>query len=428
VLLHSRRTAGYRELSPSRLSSYLMSLPDLTTRLGDRPTSWKIEQVRDNDMNLVMLVEGPGGGLCVKQAVPSVMIGGETIAVPVERSIFEEAALTLLHRLAPGCVPEILHFDSEQFLLVTELLGGHRNLRKALIEGRCFPKLAEQAGGFLARSLFATSALGMAEAERRERVAFFAGNGEMREITEQLIFAGPFGWSGDPSWTSPELDGEVRAIRGDAELKRRVADLKLKFVSAPEALLHGDLHTGSLMVRDDDLKVIDFEFAQFGPIGFDIGLLLGNLLIAYFSQGGHAGGDDSRDEVEEWLLEAVERTWTVFHYGFLELWRGMGEGEALPAALFEGPGGRDHLRLMQRDYMRRIFEDALRFAGLVILRRILGVRPVIDLTSIAVRDRRATAERCALLLARELVKDAHHVDDMAEVTAAARQIRNEAAA
>lgn len=428
MLLHSRPIAGYRELSPTRLSSYLMSLPDLTRRLGERHTSWRIEQIRDNDMNLVFLVEGPAGRLCVKQAVPSVMIGGETLAVPLERSIFEEAALTLHQRITPGRVPLILHFDSEQFLLVTEHLGGHRNLRKAMIEGRRFPKLAEQAGDFLARSLFATSALGMVEAERRERVAFFASNGGMREITEELIFAGPFGWSGKASWSSPELDGDVRAIRGDAELKRRVADLKLKFVSAPEALLHGDLHTGSFMVRDDDLKVIDFEFAQFGPIGFDIGLLLGNLMIAYFSQGGHAGAGGPRDEVEEWLLATIERTWSAFHDGFLELWRGTGEGAALPSALFEGPGGLDHLHLMQRDVMRRIFEDALRFAGLAILRRTLGARPVIDFTAIAARDRRASAERSALLLARELVKDAHHVDDMAEVTAAARQIRNDAAA
>lgn len=424
MLLHSRRIAGYREMSPHRLASYLMSVPDLAARLGARTTDWRIEQVRDNDMNLVFLVEGPEGRLCVKQAVPSVMIGGETLAVPLERSIFEEAALTLCHRHVPGRAPEILHLDSEQFLLVTEHLGGHVNLRKALAEGRRFPRLAEQAGDFLARSLFATSAFGMGEAEKRERVAFFAGNGGMREVIEQLMFAQPFAWSGDAAWISPELDGEVRAVRDDALLKRRVAELKLKFAGVAGALLHGDLHTGSFMVRADDLKVIDFEFAQFGPIGFDVGLFLGSLLIAYFGQAGSP--DDRREESESWLLTTIERTWSVFHDRFLEQWRAIGQGEALPSPLFEGPGGLDNLRLMQRNVMREIFEDALRFAGLEILRRIIGPRPVVDFAGIATRERRASCERQALLLARELVKDADHVDDLSEVTAAARQLRNDA--
>jgi 5-methylthioribose kinase len=51
-------------------------------------------------------------------------------------------------------------------------------------------------------------------------------------------------------WTSPQLDAEAAGIRGDAALKRAVSALKLKFLSRAEALLHGDLHTGSIMVTE----------------------------------------------------------------------------------------------------------------------------------------------------------------------------------
>ncbi len=46
-----------------------------------------------------------------------------------------------------------------------------------------------------------------------------------------------------------------------------------------QALIHGDLHTGSIMVNEQDTKVIDPEFAFYGPMGFDVGTLLANLLL-----------------------------------------------------------------------------------------------------------------------------------------------------
>ncbi|HEX6142230.1 MAG TPA: S-methyl-5-thioribose kinase [Geminicoccaceae bacterium] len=423
VLLHGRPPAGYRELSPSRLASYLLELPELAAALGGRPQLWRIEQVRDNDMNLVFMVDGPGGQLCVKQALPSVRLGGRTVAVPLERTIFEEAALTFYRRIAPERMPRVLHYDSEQFILVMEQLVGYDSLRRALVAGRRFDHLAGQVGAFLADSLFATSDLGMPALEKRERLAFFCGNGELRHITEELVFTDPFGATAAGAWLSPELDPEVRELRNDQDMKRAVAALKLKFLAQPQALLHGDLHTGSLMVSRSDVKVIDAEFAGFGPIGFDIGMLLGNLLIAYFTQAGRASAEDPREATEAWILEVVQRIWSVFAERFVDLWRGAAGGDGVPAVLFEGPGGADSRRVMEQSYMRGLFEDAVRFAGLAMVRRVIGVRPVIDLTTIPDRARRATAERRILLLARELIKDAQHVEDLAQVAMVAREIR-----
>ena len=52
-------------------------------------------------------------------------------------------------------------------------------------------------------------------------------------------------------------------------------------------MIHGDLHTGSIMVTATETRVIDPEFAFYGPMGFDIGAVIGNLLLAYFAQAGH---------------------------------------------------------------------------------------------------------------------------------------------
>lgn len=428
MLLHSHWVAGYREMSPSRLSSYLAALPEISRRLGGRPELWQIRQVTDADLNLVFRVAGPSGRVCVKQAFGSIKIGDKVRSAPLERAMFEEAALTLQNRLAPGCVPRVLHYDSENFLIITEWLGEHVNLRRALTEGRIFPRLPEQIARFLAQTLFHTSDLGMPALEKRERVAFFCANGELRKITEDLIFTEPYTWSEHNRWSTPELDAEVRATCADQELKQAVALLKYRFLTEPQALLHGDLHTGSVMVTDLDTKVIDPEFACFGPIGFDLGLLIGNLLIAYFSQDGHASAHSPRTASEHWLLDAVEQVWKCFHERFLELWSEGTEGDAFHRAMFEGPGGADALRTVQADFMRRLHIDAVRFAGACMIRRTIGARPVIDFDRIADRARRVACERRSLVLGRELLKDAHHVDDLAEVTRVARQIREDSIA
>ena len=46
--------------------------------------------------------------------------------------------------------------------------------------------------------------------------------------------------------------------------------------SRAETLCHGDLHTGSVMCMETQTKIIDPEFGFYGPMGFDIGMLIAN--------------------------------------------------------------------------------------------------------------------------------------------------------
>lgn len=73
----------------------------------------------------------------------------------------------------------------------------------------------------------------------------------------------------------------MEALWRDAALKRAVAALKHRFLANAEAQLHGDIHSGSIFVGPTTLKVIDAEFGFYGPIGFDIGTVLGNLLLNF---------------------------------------------------------------------------------------------------------------------------------------------------
>jgi 5-methylthioribose kinase len=414
---------SYREMSESRLGTYLAALPELAARLGERQALWRVHRVAEGRTNLVFIIEGTAGSMCVKQSLPYVRALGESAPLPPERAIYEEAALHLYSRFTPGLVPRVLHYDSELFLLVMERLAPHITLRRGVIEGATFPLLAEHLARFLAEALFRTSDLAMAATEKKERVAFFCGNAEICRVSEEQIFTEPYASADPVRWTSPQLDDIAEAIRADAPLKRAVAALKLKFMTEPQALLHGDLRTGSIMVTQDDTRIIDPEYAFFGPLGFDLGKLLASLLMAYFSQEGLGPPGEPREAVEGWLLETIEGVWRRFEERFLGLWRSAHAGDAYPDALFAGPDGADSLRQAQADYMRRVFEDALRFAGAIIVAQVLGRMRNQPLAAIADPERRAACERRCLVVARELAKDAQFVTDIGELADVARSLR-----
>src|SRR5262249_54826019 len=159
-------------------------------------------------------------------------------------------------------------------------LSPHIILRKALIRGQRLPLFADHMAAFLAGSLFRTSDLYLPAGQKKTLMREFCGNTELCKITEDLVFTDPYRMAPGNRWTSPQLDDVATEIRADTALKLEVQELKLKFLTSAEALLHGDLHTGSIMVTEEDTRAIDPEFAFFGPMGFDVGALLGNLLIA----------------------------------------------------------------------------------------------------------------------------------------------------
>jgi 5-methylthioribose kinase len=250
----------------------------------------------------------------------------------------------------------------------------------------------------------------------------FCANTELCRITEDLVFTDPYRQAKLNRWTSPELDETAATFRRDTELKMAVQRLKFKFLSSAEALIHGDLHSGSVMVTADDTRIIDPEFAFYGPMGFDIGTLIGNLLLAYFSQKGHESALGMRDEYREWLLTLIENFWNGFSSRFLVLWATNPLGDAFAGMLFDSPDERRAIEAERHRFVSNLFEDSLRFAGTKMIRRILGLAHVEDLESIGNRGVRAVCELNALALARTLVLDASSFGHISLVTAAARAI------
>lgn len=421
--------AGYRPLGETTLPAYLATLPSIANRLGGTPETWQVAEVGDGNLNLVFIVEGKDGDVCVKQALPYVRLVGDSWPLPLERAFFEHRATVIQVAHVGRLVPEILHYDPELYLIVMERLSPHIIMRRGMIDAVVYPHFVDHIVEYVAKSLYFTSDLALKAAEKKQMIATFAANTELCRITEDLIFTDPYRIAELNRWTSPELDEVALAIRSDAELKRAVSVLKLQFLSEAQALLHGDLHTGSIMITESETRVIDPEFAFVGPMGFDVGKLIGNLLLNYFSQAGHEKEVGERDAYRRWVLETIERYWNGFEKRFLELWNAHRTGDAYPSDLFEaapdggGEAGQRSLAQAQHAYMRRLFEDSLGYAGCSMIRRILGLAHNIDMEWIEEQGRRAAAERKTLSLAVDLVKQARQIPSIEAVTAKAASLQ-----
>src|SRR5258708_3809648 len=236
-------------------------------------------------------------------------------------------------------------------------------MRKGLISGMRYPRFVEDITTFLARTLFFTSDLAVPAAQKKDGVAAFAGNHALCKITEDLIFTDPYRQAEQNRWTSPWLDATAAAIREDLDLHVAISRLKLKFMASPEALIHGDLHTGSIMVTQSETKVIDPEFAFYGPMGFDLGAVLGNLIMSYLASVGHERSPGERRSFEAWVLETIENVWAEFVRKFVELWNAEGRGDAYPATLFAGHAGAARLEAERQIYMERLFPPTLRVSS-----------------------------------------------------------------
>lgn len=137
------------------------------------------------------------------------------------------------------------------------------------------------------------------------------------ETTEGLFFSDPYQIHERNSHPM-ELEADIVALRGDAQLKLAAVVPKHRFFAHMEALLHDDIHSGSIFVTRDNLEAIDAKFGYFDPIGFDIDTTIGSLLLNYCGPPGQFSIRDATAAREQRLSD-IHQLWTTFAKRFQAL-------------------------------------------------------------------------------------------------------------
>jgi 5-methylthioribose kinase len=378
---------SYHALTEDQVKEYALNLPNLF------PTDAHLtsREIGDGNLNLVFHLQDQTSGKSVifKQALPYARVVGESWPLTLDRARIESEALIKQRELCPTLVPEVYHYDADLALTIMEDLSDHVILRKGLTDGNQYPLLAEDIGIFLARTLFYQSDFYLAPDEKKSLVSQFI-NPELCKITEDLVFTDPY-YDAQTNSFNPLIQKEVHNIWENHELKKEIAQLKFKFLTSAETLIHGDLHTGSIFVTEKSTKVIDPEFAYYGPMGFDIGAVLANLILNYTAQEAHIKNKKDRDAFQAYLFETMDTTWETFENEFRRLSKEESNDLSLKDPLFVD------------QFLLQVKQDALGFAGCKVLRRVIGLASVADLESIADPELRAQSERMALYIGRQLL-------------------------
>ncbi|MEH2922673.1 S-methyl-5-thioribose kinase [Samsonia erythrinae] len=366
------------------------------------------EEIGDGNLNLVFKIKDETGvsRVIVKQALPYVRCVGESWPLTLDRARIEAETLLTHARFCPQHTVAVLHYDPELAVMVQEDLSDHRIWRSELVNGADYPQAAAQLGEYLAQTLFHTSDFHQHPHEKKAAVSQFT-NPELCQITEDLFFTDPY-IEHERNQFDAALTPDVQALRDDKALKLAVAELKHRFLSKAEALLHGDIHSGSIFVAEGRLKAIDAEFGFYGPMGFDVGTAIGNLLLNYCGLAGLLAPREAAAGRER-RLDDIRTLWQTFSTRFLAL----SERESRDPALAES----GYAAL----FLQQVWRDAVGYCGTELIRRTIGLAHVADLDGIQEAEARLACQRHAISLGRTLVLAAPHIADVDALLARVRQ-------
>ncbi|WP_347552042.1 S-methyl-5-thioribose kinase [Pseudalkalibacillus hwajinpoensis] len=356
----------------------------------DGSTTVNVKEIGDGNLNYVFHVQKrkTGDAWIVKQALPYAKVVGESWPLTLDRSRIESEALKQAYSLVPELAPVVYLHDTEKAATVMQDLSSHTILRKGLIDGQVYPKLARDVGTYLAHTLFFTSDYGLGPARKKELAKKFI-NPDLCGITETLVFTDPFYNAESNSFSEP-IRTDVEALWNDDVLLKEIAALKHAFLTKGEALLHGDLHTGSIFVTESSTKVIDPEFAFYGPAGFDVGAFIANIALSILSQKGHRT-EEEKDKYEAFLFNVIDEVWSTFESTFRDLWS--------VHLVSENRYSEHYLDGL----LQSILVDSVGFAGCKIIRRTIGLAHVEDIDRIKDIGVKLSVEKQALRLGKQLV-------------------------
>lgn len=383
---------SYEFLSADSVGEYIAAHPELRSQV-DPAAIVSVDEVGDGNLNLVFIVKDVHGkGIVLKQALPYVRLVGPDWPMTPERARREAEATDLHSQLVPDLVPRIYLFDADRYVIAMEDLSDHQVWRGALIDGRRHEGVAAAMGEYVAAVAFGTSIFSVDAEVHKQRVAG-AINPELCTITEDLVFTEPYVDAGRNS-VLPANEPDAAELAADAFMVEQMGIAKWAFMTHAEALIHGDLHTGSVMVRAAEgvdgpvasAKAFDSEFAFYGPVAFDLGALWANYTAA--AARAIALGEDER---AEWCLHLCVQTWEAFESGFRARWPERRDPRVFTDSYLE-------------DRITTWRTETWLFAAAKMARRIVGLAKVKDIESLE-PDLREGAARGVLQVARAAVRE-----------------------
>lgn len=375
----------------------------------DKTAELSAEEIGDGNINYIFKIKDAKSGksLVIKQA--DKLLRSSARPLGLQHNKIEAQMLKIQGSIVPQLVPKVYFYDENMCAIAMEDISSYKNLRTEMLKGKIFPHFAQDISEFMAKTLLATSDLVLDRAEKKQRVSDFT-NIELCDISEDLVFTEPYDdYKNRNIITKQNLDFVRTQLYDDLVLKGEVAMLRNNFMNNAQAILHGDLHSGSIFIDSKGIKVIDPEFAFYGPMGYDIGNVLGNMFFA-LARNKFA---DNNDDFDKWATKSIEDIFDLF---FCKLEK---EFDLLVSFdLYKN-------RYFKKQYIKLVMKDAVGYAGTEIIRRTVGDSKVKELTSVTDPKIKIPMERSLILLGKRFILKRQEISCGAELTREFTQILKE---
>lgn len=358
----------------------------------DKESELKCVEIGDGNINYIYKVWDPKNdkSIILKHA-DNYMRNSTTRKLSTNRSIIEYEILKIQGSLTNNMVPQIYSYDDEMFCLVMEDLSKYQIMRKALLEYKTFPKFADQISDFLFNTLFKTTDLVLSSEEKKRLTKEFI-NPEMCEITERLVLTEPYKNLRNTNIIQEENLGFIeKELYTDEQLLLEIGKLKNNFKNNAQSLIHGDLHTGSIFVDNDNTKVIDPEFAFYGPMGYDIGNVIANLVFAWIRAKANENKALKIHNFINWAETSIAEIIDLFIKKYNEKY-----DDNVIDQVYRN-------KLFKEFYLRSILSDTAGYAGTEIIRRTVGVAKVEEILKIEDKTVHIATEKNLVLIGKSFV-------------------------
>lgn len=384
----SRFVKHFKMIEQDAIEYILEKLPDFFA--PDAELTCK--EIGDGNINYVFRVrdEKTQKSIIIKHA--DITTRSTKQELSTDRSRIECDILILEGKYAPAQVPKIYLYDPVMSCIVMEDLIAFKNMRYELIEHKIFPNFADDISTFMAETTLRTTDNIITPQEKKRLMGLYI-NPTLCNITERLVYTEPYtNHDGSNKHFPPNEEFYQKELYDDLALRFEVAQLKDQFKSKAQALIHGDLHTGSIFVNPEGTKVLDPEFAFYGPIGYDVGNVIANLFFSWANA--EVTMDDQPEEkakFQTWVEETAASIIDQFKAKSIAILK-----EATIDPMAKTPGFAEW-------YVADILQDTAGVTGLELNRRTIGSAKVKDVAGIENEQQRAKAERICVLCAKACI-------------------------
>ncbi|EHR32570.1 5-methylthioribose kinase [Helcococcus kunzii ATCC 51366] len=331
----------------------------------------KSKELSDGNINYVFKVwdEDTDNSVVVKQADDKLRSSGRNL--DLNRNKIEYEILKKQNELVPKYVPKVYYYDNNMYCMIMEDISEYKNMRYEINKGKIFNNFSKDITTYLVETLLETTDLIIDRHEKKEKVKLFT-NIDLCDISEDLVFTEPYYNYKNRNIIVEGLEQFVEEnLYNNQKLHTEVGYLRNRFMNYSQSLIHGDLHSGSIFINQNGIKVIDPEFAFYGPAGYDIGNVIGNL---FFSLANKEITDPENTEYIEWVKNQISEIYDLFSKKFKNKFK---ERVKLPIYNNE----------FMNQYLDEILSDSLGYAGTEIIRRTVGDSKVLEVTDIETVDK-----------------------------------------